>query len=701
LKPVQVVDLGKLVNDKDLKNPIDTFIAEKHKELKMKFAIEADRRTLIRRLYFDLIGLPPSPEKVTEFVNSSDPNAYEKLVEQLLALPQYGERWARHWLDVVQYGETHGYDKDKLRPNAWPYRDYVIRAFNEDRPYSKFIREQLAGDVLWPNSTDGIVATGFIAAGPWDFIGHAEVPESKTDGMVARNLDRDNMVTSTMNTFCSLTVQCARCHDHKLDPVTMDEYYSLQAVFASIDRADRNFDALPETAAKRFKLINQRKLTAEHLAKLNLKFESRKSDEIKSLESEISELEKEVAGGSFPTTTLTRSGRYGFHSQVATAQQTVKWVQVDLGRSLPIDQVILFGADEYGFKDFGFPHRFLVECSEDPEFKQSKLIADFGDQDFPRPGASPAILQSEQVARFVRVTATKLWSRRHNGQPKSNDWIFALGELSIVSDGRLVKVQHVSSLDSIEAMPRWGKANLVDHVFGDHDLETKLGIKESPSNGFHSQFSNNADTTKWVMIDLGEPKLFDQIEILPAYPTDFANTPGFGFPVRFKIEVSNAENFATSEPVFDFTKSDFENPATTPLVLNIDNEKKFQFIRFTATKLWQRDQRAFLFALGELAVVSDGSIISKRASVSSSDSINSGRWHETFLVDGFTSRLFGARRKCRRLLPAVFTLCRCPNSDHQKANSIKEIDRWRNRDGATKRNPPNLSFDCVDRISIA
>lgn len=640
LNPIQVNDLAKSVDvDKNLKNPIDTFIAKKHKEQKMKFAVEADRRTLIRRLYYDLIGLPPSPEKVTEFVNSSDPNAYEKLVEQLLALPQYGERWARHWLDVVQYGETHGYDKDKLRPNAWPYRDYVIRAFNEDRLYSKFIREQLAGDVLWPNSTDGIVATGFIAAGPWDFIGHAEVPESKTDGMVARNLDRDNMVTSTMNTFCSLTVQCARCHDHKLDPVTMDEYYSLQAVFASIDRADRSFDASPEIAAKRFQLLYQRKSLSEQLAKLNLEFEAKKTDKIKSLESEISELEKEVIGGSFPATSMTRSGRYGFHSQVASTQQTVKWVQVDLGRSLPIDQVILFGADEYGFKDFGFPHRFVIECSEDPEFKQSKIIADFGDQDFPRPGASPAILPADQVARFVRVTATKLWSRRHNGQPKSNDWIFALGELSIVSDGRLVKVQNVSSLDSIEAMPRWGKANLVDHVFGNHDLETKLGIKESPSNGFHSQFSTTADTTKWVTIDLGKPTSFDQILVHPSYPTDFADTPGFGFPVRFKIEVSNVENFGTSESVFDATKSDFENPATTPLVLNVNNEKKFQFVRFTATKLWERGQSAFLLALGELNVASDGSIISNSASVSSSDSINSGRWNETFLVDGFTSRL--------------------------------------------------------------
>ena len=641
LKPIHAVDLGEWVDasTQQLPNPIDRFIAKKHQEKKMKFAVEADRKTLIRRLYFDLIGLPPTPTEIAEFVQSTDPKAYEKLVDRLLDSQHYGERWARHWLDVVQYGETHGYDKDKLRPNAWPYRDYVIRAFNEDRRYSKFVREQLAGDVLWPNSTDGIVATGFIAAGPWDFIGHAEVPESKIDGMVARNLDRDNMVTSTMNTFCSLTVQCARCHDHKLDPVTMDEYYSLQAVFASIDRADRSFDASSEIAAQRFKLNNQLKTASKKLAKLKLEADSKKNAEIKKLEATVAELKMKIAGGTFPATSLPRTGRYGYHSQVASTQRTVKWVQIDLGRSVRIDEIVLFGADEYGFNDFGFPHRFVIECSDDPEFKQSKIIADFRDQNFPRPGASPSIFPSDQVARFVRVTATELWSRRQNGQPKSNDWIFALGEMSILSAGRFVKVQNVTSLDSIEAMPRWGKDNLIDHVFGDHDLETKLGIKESPTNGFHSQFSKRSDTTKWVTIDLSEPKSIDQIEILPAYPTDFADTPGFGFPHRFKVEVSNEETFGASETVFDATKSDFQNPLTNPLVLRVSGEQKIRFIRFSATKLWKREEKVFLFALGEINIVSDGTIISKNASVNSSDSINGGRWHERFLTDGFTSRL--------------------------------------------------------------
>ncbi len=167
--------------------------------------------------------------------------SYEAVVDRLLASPHYGERWARHWLDVVHYGETHGYDKDKPRPHAWPYRDYVIRAFNDDKPYGRFVQEQLAGDVLFPDTADGVEALGFLAAGPWDFIGHVELPETKIDGKVARHLDRDDMVSNTMSTFASLTVHCAQCHNHKFDPIAQEDYYSLHAVFAALDRADKKY----------------------------------------------------------------------------------------------------------------------------------------------------------------------------------------------------------------------------------------------------------------------------------------------------------------------------------------------------------------------------------------------------------------------------------------------------------------------------
>jgi hypothetical protein len=224
-----------------IRTPIDAFVLKKLNEQGFVPSPEADRRTLVRRLYFDLIGLPPLPDEMDAFVADDSPQAYPKLVDRLLASPQYGERWARHWLDVAHYGDTHGYDKDKLRPNAWPYRDYVIRAFNDDKPYARFVEEQVAGDVLYPGTADGVIATGFLVAGPFDYVGQIEVAEGTLAKAITRNLDRDDMVSNVIGTFNSMTAHCARCHNHKFDPITQEDYYSLQAVFAGIDRADREY----------------------------------------------------------------------------------------------------------------------------------------------------------------------------------------------------------------------------------------------------------------------------------------------------------------------------------------------------------------------------------------------------------------------------------------------------------------------------
>ncbi|HEX5177656.1 MAG TPA: DUF1549 and DUF1553 domain-containing protein, partial [Chthoniobacteraceae bacterium] len=242
---------------------IDAFVRTRLAREKLAPSPEADRRTLIRRIFFDLIGLPPTRKELATSMEDRAPDWFEKLVDRLLASPRYGERWARHWLDVVHYGDTHGYDKDQPRPNAWPYRDYVIRALNNDKPFARFAQEQIAGDILYPSTADGIVALGFLAAGPWDLIGHAELPESKLDGKIARILDRDDMVATTMNTFCALTVQCARCHNHKFDPVSQVDYYRLQAVFAALDRTDRRFDPDPKTGARRAELVAQRNALRE------------------------------------------------------------------------------------------------------------------------------------------------------------------------------------------------------------------------------------------------------------------------------------------------------------------------------------------------------------------------------------------------------------------------------------------------------
>lgn len=241
VQPVKVVTPPVLAG---ANHPIDRFILSqlKAKGLPSKLSAEADRRTLIRRLSFDLTGLPPTPERVQSFVNDADPQAYDHLVDELLASKHFGERWAQHWLDIAHYADTHGFERDKLRENAWRYRDYVIAAFNDDKPYDQFLREQIAGDVIAPNDEASVTATGFLAAGPWDFVGQAE---TKSDVLrrAARAGDLDDMVTQVMTSTMGLSINCARCHDHKLDPITQQEYYQLWTVFSGVKRGDREVNA--------------------------------------------------------------------------------------------------------------------------------------------------------------------------------------------------------------------------------------------------------------------------------------------------------------------------------------------------------------------------------------------------------------------------------------------------------------------------
>src|SRR5262245_5370329 len=206
LRPLTRPAVPKVKDAAWVRTPIDAFVRAAQEAKGLRPSPEADRRTLLRRLSFDLLGLPPTPEQVDDFVKDKRPDAYERLVDRLLASPHYGERWGRHWLDVAHYADTHGYDKDKRRDHAWRYRDYVIRSLNADKPYSRFIKEQIAGDVLYPADPGGVVATGFVVAGPWDFVGHVELREGTVDKEKTRLLDRDDMVSSTVTTFLSLTV---------------------------------------------------------------------------------------------------------------------------------------------------------------------------------------------------------------------------------------------------------------------------------------------------------------------------------------------------------------------------------------------------------------------------------------------------------------------------------------------------------------
>jgi hypothetical protein len=208
------------------RNPIDQFILKVLLAHGLTPAAEADKSTLIRRATFDLIGLPPTPEELDAFLADGAPDAYERLVDRLLASPRYGQRWARHWLDLVRYAESDGYRQDAFRPQAWQYRDYVVRAFNMDKPYDRFMTEQLAGDELDPEDLELRVATGYLRLGTYEY---------NQRNVRAQWADILNDITDVSGeVFLGLSIGCARCHDHKFDPILQKDYYRLQAFFTPL-----------------------------------------------------------------------------------------------------------------------------------------------------------------------------------------------------------------------------------------------------------------------------------------------------------------------------------------------------------------------------------------------------------------------------------------------------------------------------------
>ncbi len=230
-RPVQRPEVPAVADARWSKNPIDAFIYTKLRDAGLDPAPPAAKEQLIRRLYYDLTGLPPSVEEVRAFVSDTDPAAYEKLVDRLLASPRYGEKWGRHWLDLVRYADSNGYERDSNKPFIWRYRDYVIDAFNADKPYNEFVTQQLAGDELDQPDADDLVATGYYRLGLWD--------DEPADPLLARYDGLDDIVDTTSRVFLGLTMGCCRCHEHKLDPLPQSDYYRMLAFFQGIKPLER------------------------------------------------------------------------------------------------------------------------------------------------------------------------------------------------------------------------------------------------------------------------------------------------------------------------------------------------------------------------------------------------------------------------------------------------------------------------------
>lgn len=326
VQPIKVASaLAESVGLKPELLSIDSFIEAKLRANGLTMSPQADAHTLKRRLHFNLLGLPPSD--VSDTSDLSD-EAYEKLVDSLLASPHFGERQARHWLDIVHYADTHGFERDQLRPNAWRYRDYVINAFNTDKPYDQFIKEQIAGDLMPKPVID---ALGFLSAGPWDFVGQVE---TKSDMLrrAARALDLDDMVTQTLTATMGITINCARCHDHKLDPITQEEYYRLWAVFAGVKRGDRELDpaASMQLAVEKARLGKELAQTRTQIAKLAGEG------------FELAKLIPEASGIDVRNGSVTKE-KLGYHRDIQTNRMqkvpsvpSVLWVFVPNGPKIPI-----------------------------------------------------------------------------------------------------------------------------------------------------------------------------------------------------------------------------------------------------------------------------------------------------------------------------------------------------------------------------
>jgi hypothetical protein len=252
-QPPQVKNAGWVAN------PIDAFILHRLEQSHLEPAPPADKTALVRRVYYDLTGLPPTPEQVDAFINDNSPGAYESLIDQLLDSSRYGEQWGRHWLDLVRFAETNSFERDGVKPNAWRYRDYVIESFNEDKPYDQFIREQLAGDELPEVTTGSIIATGYYRLGLWD--------DEPADPLLSVYNEFDDIITTTSQVFLGLTVNCARCHDHKIDPIPQADYYSMLAFFHDLtpygtrgDQTGNNqTDITPPDIAAQYQSLDKRK----------------------------------------------------------------------------------------------------------------------------------------------------------------------------------------------------------------------------------------------------------------------------------------------------------------------------------------------------------------------------------------------------------------------------------------------------------
>jgi len=319
LQPVRRPDVPAVKVQSRVATPIDAFLLARLERENLTFNAPADQAALVRRVTFDLTGLPPIPEEVQAFVADDRADAYAHVVERLLASPRFGERWAQHWLDVVRFSESMGFERDRLRQHAWRYRDWVVEATNADMPYDEFVRRQLAGDALAPDDAEAAVPTGFLVTGPNNDVGNGSELERRRE----RADELDDFVTTTTSSFLGLTVGCARCHDHKFDPIASRDYYRIAAALSGVRFGDRPLEtaAANATRSEQLKALEHRK---------------------QALATERAELDAQVDQLSGAANSV--------RNEVVFAPVSARFVRLEIERTRDgaepcIDEIELFGAD--------------------------------------------------------------------------------------------------------------------------------------------------------------------------------------------------------------------------------------------------------------------------------------------------------------------------------------------------------------------
>lgn len=323
--------------------------------------------------------------------------------------------------------------------------------------------------------------------------------------------------------------------------------------------------------------------------------------------------------------------RIGWHSRFAQTPDASKWLQIDLGAEREFEAIVLVPVEAENaserVKGFGFPRRFRVEASDDAAFSEPRLLAAHDAADFPNPGNTAVYLPTAGAkARYVRITVTRLWGQ-------AGRYLCALGEVFVFQGERVLSAgARVEVSDAYNNPPAWEAANLVD---GQTVLGPPVSGRASPANGWHAAVARQPDVEKWVQLDLGAELPLEEVRVFPARPRDFPSRPGFGFPLRFRIEAASQPDFADAAMLLDQTHSDFPNPGESPLIVAAEG-KRARYVRMTATRLWQRSDD-FIFALAEMEVYAGGRNVALGCTVTSLDSIEVGTWARERLVDGFNS----------------------------------------------------------------